>query len=124
MIVPKMTLYIDLLGKTRANIKLLHITNMFIDKPNQIYTPNQWTYNSGNRFSVNTMLGTVMLPHRPNANLDVSKLSFTSDNTRKIMLKDFNQSVLEWSSNHFFKVNKTFHETPHIKYVDKLWVIY
>lgn len=122
--IPKMTLKVELIGNTEATIYLLYVSDMFINNKNSIKTSNNWEYKTGSMFSINLYNGTVIIPVLPDIDIDLINFKFTSDRTRQILLKDFNDSLLQWSSDHFFRSNKIFNVKPHIKFNGKLWVIF
>jgi hypothetical protein len=124
MAFPKMTLSVELIGEFKVDINLLHITNMFINNNNEIKTKNRWSYRRSDYFSIEPMKGVVFLPQKPNIDKDIHEINFINDYFRKFLLKDFYESLIDWSSNHFFKTNKIYHPNPHIEFNDKLWIIY
>jgi len=122
--VPKMTLRVELVGEKQVKIRLLHVTDIFVNRPHKIRTRNQWTYTSGEFFNLDLIRAKVVLPTKLDLNISEVVLDFSSDGTRKILLRDFNKSLSEWSSDHFFKINRIFSDTPCIRFHKKLWIIY
>jgi len=120
---PKMTLRIELKGDKQATIKLLHVTDAFTREYKEIYTANQWVLRRGPHFTINMFRGVITFPPKIDDNCNVT-LSFTSDRTRRILLRDISNTLLLWSRDMFFRSNKSFSEEPSIRYHKKLWIIY
>lgn len=122
---PKMTLQIELVGKTQANIKLIQVTDIFVRSTgsvNTVSTKNDWYFIVGDMFYVNEKTKVVILPKNPNKNID--KLYFPTDKNRKAVLKEFCEALMGWSDDMMFKNKRVFSNVPYIRFFKDMWIIF
>jgi len=128
MAIPKMTLRVELIGTTGAEIKLINVSNIYtrsgtlISGGKSIQTDNGWIFFIGNEFKINKAPKIITIPQSPNKHKDT--LSFQNDKDRKEVLKEFHTALLQWSGNKIFKDKIVFDKTPNIKFFKDVWIIF
>jgi len=119
---PKITLRVQIVDDKEAIIELLYVTSAFGDF-SKIHTKSQWNFKKGPKFDIDFYQGIMIFPIKPDRDKDRVVIRFENDSMRKMLLKDLNRTLLEWSGDMLFKSIKYFDE-PHIKYNQNLWIIY
>jgi hypothetical protein len=125
MAFPKMTLRLDLIGDDQVSIKLIQITNTYTRKvgvENNIFTKNGWMFFVNNMFSINIHSKFIIIPKNPVKDIDI--LIFKNDRERKKVLKEINDTLLQWSGNEIFNDIKLLSNEPYIRYYKDMWIIF